>query len=143
MVPLVVILFLLLLIPIVLLTIYNLYKFMNKPLTDYSVIFSVEDKPGSIAAALKVFKVCTLFKVYIIIIIKWHLKDHNVNILGLNTHLHHAAFDRDAGKGCKFNHIHCLCSPEDKRFLELTFADSKFIGSNNIIQCNNNYTILS
>ena len=71
-----------------------------------------------------------------------HLKDHKVNILGLNTHLHHAAFDRDAGKGYKFNHIHCLCSAEEKCFLESTFADIKFIG-NNIIQCNNNYNILS
>ena len=63
MVSLVVILFVLSLIPIVILTILNCYKFMNKRLSDYSVIFSVEDKPGSIAAALKVFKVCTLFKV--------------------------------------------------------------------------------
>ena len=55
--------FLLLFILLVVLIILNLYKFVNKRLTDYSVIFSVEDKPGSIAAALKVFKVCTLFKV--------------------------------------------------------------------------------
>ena len=56
--------------------------------------------------------------------------------------MHHAAFDRDAGKGYKFNHIHCLCSLEDKRFLESIFEDSKFIGSNNIIQYNNNNNVM-
>ena len=62
--------------------------------------FSIEDKPGSLAKALKVFK------------------DNNINILGLNTHLHHADFDRNAGKEYKFNYIHCMCTKEDKEFLE-------------------------
>ena len=62
--------------------------------------FSIEDKPGSLAKALKVFM------------------DNNVNILGLNTHLHHADFDRDAGKGYKYNYIHCMCTTEDKEFLK-------------------------
>ena len=64
MVPIVLILIFFVLLLIVVLIILNLYiKFVNKRLTEYSVIFSVEDKPGSIAAALKVFKVRTLFKV--------------------------------------------------------------------------------
>ena len=64
------------------------------------VAFSVEDKPGSLAEALKVFKDC------------------NVHILGLNTHLHHAEFDRNAGKGYKFNYVHCMCTKDDKEFLK-------------------------
>jgi prephenate dehydratase len=64
------------------------------------VAFSVKDEPGSLAAALKVFKDC------------------NVNILGLNTHLHHAEFDRNAGNGYKFNYVHCICTKDQKDFLK-------------------------
>ena len=70
------------------------------PESTVHLVFSVEDKPGSLANALKVFKDC------------------NVNILGLNTHLHHAQFNRDAGKGYKFNYVHCMCTKDDKEFLE-------------------------
>ena len=49
----------------------------------------------------------------------------------MNTHLHHSDFDRDAGKGQKFNYIHCLCTNEDKRFLEEQFHAE--IGEGNII----------
>ena len=48
-------------------------------------------------------------------------KDRRINILGVNTHLHHANFSRIATKGYKYNHVHCLCSDEDKRFLKSTF----------------------
>ena len=75
-------------------------KCLKIPKSTVYVVFSVEDKPGYLAKALKVFKDC------------------NINILGLNTHLHHAEFDRNAGKGYKFNYIHCKCTSEDKRFLE-------------------------
>ena len=75
------------------------------------VKFSVEDKPESLARALKVFKDC------------------KVNILGLNTHLHHAEFDRDAGNGYKFNYIHCMCTPKDKDFLKEKFK-AEFVGGN-------------
>ena len=73
--------------------------------------FSVEDKPGSLARALKVFKDC------------------NVNILGLNTHLHHADFDRNAGNGYKFNYVHCKCTPKDKDFLK-NKLNAEFEGGN-------------
>ena len=62
--------------------------------------FSIEDKPGSLAKALKVFKDC------------------KVNILGLNTHLHHADFNRNAGNGCKYNYVRCMCTRKDKDFLK-------------------------
>jgi prephenate dehydratase len=68
--------------------------------TTVDIAFSVKDKPGSLAAALKVFKDC------------------NVNILGLNTHLHHAKFDRNAGSGYKFNYVHCMCTESQREFLE-------------------------
>lgn len=74
--------------------------------------FSVEDKPGSLARAIKVFKDC------------------NVNILGLNTHLHHADFDRNAGNGYKFNYIHCKCTPENKQFLKNKPLNAEFEGGN-------------
>lgn len=64
------------------------------------IAFSVEDKPGSLAGALKVFKDC------------------KVNILGLNTHLHHAKFDRDAGNGYIYNYVHCMCTKDEKEFLK-------------------------
>ena len=35
----------------------------------------------------------------------------------MNTHLHHAKFDRNAGEGYKFNYIHCKCTKEEKNFL--------------------------
>ena len=75
-------------------------KRLNVPQSTVHVAFSVEDKPESLAAALKVFKDC------------------NVYILGLNTHLHHAKFDRNAGKGYKFNYIHCTCTKDEKEFLK-------------------------
>ena len=47
----------------------------------------------------------------------------------MNTHLHHAEFDRDAGNGFKFNYIHCNCTNEEKNFLKTKlkaeFEDSK------------------
>ena len=64
------------------------------------VTFSVEDKARSLAAALEIFK------------------DLNVNILGLNTHRHHAKFNRNAGNGYKFNYVHCVCTEIDKEFLK-------------------------
>ena len=75
-------------------------KSLKIPKSTVHVAFSVEDKPGSLAKVLKVFK------------------DYNVNILGLNTHLHHAKFDRNAGKGYKFNYVHCMCTKDDKEFLK-------------------------
>ena len=45
-------------------------------------------------------------------------QEYNINILGLNTHLHHANFDRNAGKGYKFNYVHCKCTKEEKNFLK-------------------------
>ena len=80
------------------------------------VAFSIEDKPGSLAAALKVFKDC------------------NVNILGLNTHLHHAKFDRNAGKGYRFNYVHCMCTKDDKEFLKNELK-AEFEGGNYINLC--------
>ena len=64
------------------------------------ITFSIEEKPGSLAEALKVFKDC------------------KVNILGLNTHLHHADFDRNAGNGYKYNYVHCMCTRKDMDFLK-------------------------
>ena len=46
------------------------------------------------------------------------MQDCHVNILGLNTHLHHADFNRNAGRGYKFNTIYCMCKKEDKEFLK-------------------------
>ena len=45
-------------------------------------------------------------------------QDCSINILGLNTHLHHADFDRNAGEGYKFNYIHCKCTSREKTFLK-------------------------
>ena len=75
-------------------------KQLNVPKSTVYVAFSVEDKPGSLAAALKVFKDC------------------NANILALNTHLLHAEFDRNAGKGYMFNYVHCVCTNDEKEFLK-------------------------
>ena len=97
-VPLVFVL-LVLILPVALVAVLAV-KCLKIPKSTVEVAFSVEDKPGSLAAALKVFKDC------------------NVNILGLNTHLHHAKFDRNAGNGYKFNYVHCVCTENDKEFLE-------------------------
>jgi prephenate dehydratase len=75
-------------------------KRLKIPKSTVHVAFSVKDEPGSLAQALKVFKDC------------------NVNILGLNTHLHHAEFDRNAGNGYKFNYVHCMCTKDEKEFLK-------------------------
>jgi prephenate dehydratase len=97
-VPLVLVLLVLILLTVL---VAVLIKIRSKPpKTTVHVVFSVEDNPGSLAAALKVFKDC------------------NINILGLNTHLHHAGFDRNAGNGYKFNYIHCICTKDDKDFLK-------------------------
>ena len=47
-------------------------------------------------------------------------QEYNINILGLNTHLHHAKFDRNAGEGYKFNYVHCKCTRKEKNFLKNT-----------------------
>lgn len=60
-----------------------------------------------------------------------NLKDQNINILGLNTQLHHERFDRKAGKGYRWNHIHCHCSAQDLESLRdkiSKFKNSEFIG---------------
>ena len=75
-------------------------KRLRIPESTFQVAFSVVDAPGSLAKALRVFKDC------------------NVNILGLNTHLHHAEFDRNAGNGYKFNYVHCICTKGEKEFLK-------------------------
>ena len=75
-------------------------KHLKIPKSTVHVAFSVKDKPGSLAAALKVFKDC------------------NIYILGLNTHLHHAEFDRSAGDGYQYNYVHCTCTKDEKEFLK-------------------------
>ena len=75
-------------------------KLLNVPKSTVHIAFSVEDKPGSLAEALKVFK------------------DFNANTLALYTHIYHAEFDRNAGNGYKFNYVHCMCTKDDKKFLK-------------------------
>ena len=75
-------------------------KYFTAAKSTVDVAFFVEDKPGSLAKALKKFNDC------------------NVNILGFNTHLHHAEFDRNAGNGYKFNYVHCMCTKDEKEFLK-------------------------
>ena len=87
------------------------WKYFSVAKSTVRIKFSVKDKPGSLARALKVFKDC------------------KVNILGLNTHLHHVDFDRNAGNGYKFNYIHCKCTPEDKQFLK-NKLNAEFEGGN-------------
>ena len=94
-IPLVLVLFVLILLVIIMPVVVKYTQSIT-----VCVTFSVEDKPGSLAKALKIFKDC------------------NVNILGLNTHLYHADFDRNAGKGYKYNYIHCKCTKRDKEFLK-------------------------
>ena len=88
------------LIILVILVVALAVKYFIVPKSTVHVAFSVKDKPGSLAAALKVFRDC------------------NVNILVLYTHVHHAEFDRNAGKGYKFNHVHCKCTEDQKKFLK-------------------------
>ena len=75
-------------------------KHFNATKLTVCIMFSVEDKPKSLTRALEVFK------------------DYKVNILGLNTHLCHAEFNQDAGRGYNFNYIHCMCTKKDKEFLK-------------------------
>ena len=99
-VPLVLLLVIAILLSILILGPIAARKYFRGDKSMVRIKFSVKDKPGSLARALKVFKDC------------------NVNILGLNTHLHHADFDRNAGNGYKFNFVHCTCTQEDKDFLK-------------------------
>jgi hypothetical protein len=99
-VSLVVVLLVLTLLLLVLVVNIVAVKRLRSPESTVEVAFSVEDKPGSLAGALKVFK------------------DFNINILGLNTHLHHAKFDRNAGNGYKFNYVHCMCTKDEREFLK-------------------------
>ena len=97
-VPLVLVL--LVLIVLMILVVIVAWKRLKTLKSTVHIAFSVEDKPGSLARALKVFKDC------------------KVNILGLNTHLHHAKFDRDAGNGYIYNYVHCVCTKDEKEFLK-------------------------
>lgn len=102
--PLIVVLVLLVLVILIIFIVLLVrwYRRKKSP-TIVTIKFAIKDKPGSLAKALKVFK------------------DRHINILGVNTHLHHANFSRIAAKGKKFNHVHCLCSDEDKEYLKSTF----------------------
>ena len=101
-VPLVLILLLIIILLVTLMVIYRAEKYINTTKSNVLITFSVKDEPGSLAKALKVFMDC------------------NINILGLNTHLHHAEFERDDGSGNKVNYVYCMCKKEleHKSYLE-------------------------
>ena len=110
-VPLVLLLLLIVLV-IIMSVLTMIQKYLKVFESTVNVEFFVEDKPGSLAAALKVFKDC------------------NANILALNTHLHHAEFDQNAGNGYKFNYVHCKCTEDDKEFLKNELM-AEFVGGIN------------
>ena len=86
---------------LVILVVILTVKYFTK--STVQITFSVRDKPGSLAEALQVFK------------------EHGVNILGLNIHLHNTKIDQDAEKnGYKLYYVHCKCTKEDKKFLKDT-----------------------
>ena len=103
--------FIILLVPVILVAVLTV-KCLKIPEPTVNVQFFVGNKPGSLAAALKVFKDC------------------NANILALNTHLHHAEFDQNAGNGYKFNYVHCKCTEDDKEFLKNELM-AEFVGGIN------------
>ena len=41
----------------------------------------------------------------------------NININGVNTHLHHKEFNRKSKAGYKDNYVYCLCPVEKKNQL--------------------------
>ena len=54
---------------------------------------------------------------------------HNIKILGVNTYLHHATFDRVTRSGYKDNFVYCICSNEDKAALRRELKYTDFIGN--------------
>ena len=56
-----------------------------------------------------------------------YIKEHKINILGVNTH-RHAALDWVTKPGYKDYYVYCVCSEENKTILSDQLEYPEFIG---------------
>ena len=54
------------------------------------------------------------------------MQEHNVIILGVNTHLHHADVKLETKQGYNDNYVFCICPESDREQLRSELTDIEF-----------------